>query len=297
VFSFTIEGAATMPKYELIAMKYDSKEQIDAIVILEQQCKQFEQINLNVGIEHLVKEDGDHALLCYHHERLIGLLSWYTSDGSAASINGMVHPDYRRQGVFRSLLQRAKEDMKPQQLRTLSIRVPAGSQSGFGFVQNMKASFQRSEYAMTLAHLLPSTARHTGLRLRTMQPQDFEFIVQCSSQSFGDSEEWTREYFTRTNEPSRMTYIAMLNSERVGIIRINHLNPATAIIHDFCILPTLQGKGMGREVLSKAVSMLLEEQRTHIRLGVVTENKRALNLYQSVGFEVTSEYQYYVDHL
>ncbi|WP_169085042.1 GNAT family N-acetyltransferase [Paenibacillus sp. PL91] len=282
-----------MPKYDLMPMKYDSKEQIDAIVILEQQCKQFEQIHINVGIEHLVKEDGDHALLCYHHERLIGLLSWYTSDGSAANINGMVHPDYRRQGVFRSLLQRAKEDMKPQELQTLSFRVPSGSQSGFGFVEHMKASFQRSEYAMTLAHLKPSTPRHTGLRLRLMQPQDFEFMVLCSSQSFAESEEWTREYFSRTNEPSRMTYIAMLNRENVGIIRINHINPTTAVVHDFCILPTHQGKGLGHEVLTKAVAILVEEQRAHIRLGVVTENERALNLYRNVGFEVTSENQYY----
>jgi ribosomal protein S18 acetylase RimI-like enzyme len=297
VSSFTIEGALTMPNYHLLAMSYDSKQQMENILLLEQQCKQFDQININAGIEHLVKEDGDHALLCCHHEKLIGLLTWYTSDGITAAINGMVHPDYRRQGVFRSLLQRAKEDMKPQALQTLSYRVPAGSASGFGFVQMLKASFQRSEYAMTLVHFHSKKLLHSDLHLRPMQPQDFEFMVQCSSQAFGDSEEWTREYFARTNEPTRMTYIALKNNVNVGIIRINHLNQTTAIIHDFCILPSQQGKGIGQEVLTNAVRILLGGQHTNIRLGVVTENERALNLYRSVGFEVTSEYQYYMDKL
>lgn len=44
---------------------------------------------------------------------------------------------------------------------------------------------------------------------------------------------------------------------------------------------------------SGVVSQLLEQKCSEIRLGVVTENKRALNFYQSAGFEVTGEFQYY----
>lgn len=279
-------------------MTYDCEEQIDAIALLEQQCRQYEQVNLSAGIEHLAKENGDHALLCYYNEEMIGYLSWYTSDGIVANINGMVHPDYRRKGVFRSLLQRAKEDMKLQGVQKLSYRVLTGSQSGINCVQHLGAEFLKSEYTMRLSNLqIKKSPCYVGLHLRVMQPQDLEFIVTCSSQAFGDSEDWTREYFSRTNEASRRTYIAMIDGLSVGLIRINYLDRATANIHDFCILPSHQGKGIGLGVLVNTVKLLLEEKCTQIGLGVVTKNERALNLYRSVGFEITSKFQYYIGNL
>ncbi|GIO16576.1 hypothetical protein J19TS2_61310 [Cohnella xylanilytica] len=32
-----------------------------------------------------------------------------------------------------------------------------------------------------------------------------------------------------------------------------------------------------------------------IRLGVVTDNERALNLYRGAGFAITAEYKYYLE--
>jgi ribosomal protein S18 acetylase RimI-like enzyme len=287
-----------MTKYDLIALTYNLKEQIEAIILLEQQCKQHDQINISAGIEHLVKENGDKGLLCYHNNEMIGLLSWYTSDGILANINGMVNPDYRRQGVFSSLLKRAKEDIKQQGIQKLSYRVHFGSLSGLKYVEYLGAEFDRSEYLMQLSRLLSKKSyRDCGLLIHSMQSQDFEFFISCSSLAFGDSEAWTREYFTKTNEPSRTTYIALSNHERVGHIRINRLNETTAIIHDFCVHPSYQGNGIGKEVLMNTVEKLLEEGCTNIKLSVVTENDYALNLYHNVGFEVTSEFQYFIGKL
>ncbi|UQZ32441.1 hypothetical protein C2I18_02055 [Paenibacillus sp. PK3_47] len=79
----------------------------------------------------------------------------------------------------------------------------------------------------------------------------------------------------------------------VGLIRVNRISSNTAVIHDFCVLPTLQGQGLGRSILAAAVELLLAEPDLHIRLGVVTDNKQALKLYRSAGFAVTGEFLYY----
>ncbi|MBO0960879.1 GNAT family N-acetyltransferase [Neobacillus sp. MM2021_6] len=287
-----------MTQYDLLALTCNSKEQIEDVILLEQKCKQHDQINISAGIEHLVKENGDKGLLCYYNNEMIGLLSWYTSDGISANINGMVNPDYRRQRVFSSLLTRAKEDIKKQGIQKLIYRVHSGSLSGLKYVEYLGAEFDRSEYLMQLSRL-PSYkySRDCGLLIYSMQPQDFEFVISCSSLAFGDSEAWTREYFTKTNEPNRTTYIALSNHERVGLIRINHLNDTTSIIHDFCVHPSYQGNGIGKEILLNTVEKLLEEGYTNIKLSVVTENHHALNLYRNVGFEVTSELQYFIGTL
>ncbi|MNC11532.1 ribosomal-protein-alanine N-acetyltransferase [compost metagenome] len=278
-------------------MLYHSKEQIADITRLEQECSQSDSFHINAGIEHLAKAGGDHGILYYQDNQIIGLLSWYTSDGSIANINAMVHPRHRRQGVFRSLLQRAAEDMKPQGIQNLCFRSPQGSQGGLAAAQSLGAVFNRSEYLMTFNPLKINSPVCTDLSLFPAQPQDFEFMVACSSAAFDESEAWTRKYFTQTNEPGRATYIAWMNNLRVGIIRFNDLDENTAIIHDFCILPAHQGKGLGQKVLNLALDLLLLKPCPHIRLSVVTENKRALNLYRNVGFEVTAEHQYYMGSL
>ncbi|MBT2291395.1 GNAT family N-acetyltransferase [Paenibacillus albidus] len=60
------------------------------------------------------------------------------------------------------------------------------------------------------------------------------------------------------------------------------------------MIPSCQGRGYGREILVRLVNFLLTRGYSRIRLSVVTKNRRALTLYQSVGFEVTAESNYYV---
>ncbi|MGV2805714.1 GNAT family N-acetyltransferase, partial [Clostridium perfringens] len=80
----------------------------------------------------------------------------------------------------------------------------------------------------------------------------------------------------------------------IGMIRVNCLHTNTAIIHDFCVLPAIQGRGYGREILSRVVKLLQSQEYSQIRLSVVTQNRRALSLYQSIGFDASSKSLYYV---
>ncbi|MCP1187428.1 GNAT family N-acetyltransferase [Paenibacillus sp. 1781tsa1] len=282
-----------MSTYQVVPMIYDSKEQIDAIILLEKQCKQLDSVHLKADLDHISKKDGDHALLCYRESELVGLLSWYPSDGVTGNINAIVHPDFRRQGVFRSLLDRAILDMKPQGINQLSYRVPQDLSSGLLTAQSLGAMYDRAEYSMQLVNEVLSVVEPPELTLSVAEAEDMEFMVTCSSQAFGDSEDWTREYFMQTNEPSRVTYIAWQNQLPVGLVRVNSINATTAFIHNFCILPAYQGRKIGRTVLHILVNLLRQQHYADIRLSVVTENERALNLYRSVGFEVNSEYHYF----
>ncbi len=282
-----------MSTYQVVPMVYNSREQIDAIISLEQQCKQLDSVHLKADLDHISKKDGDHALLCYRDGDLAGLLSWYPSDSVTGNINAIVHPHYRRQGVFSNLLKRAILDMKPQGITQLSYRIPQGLSPGVHTAQSLEAIYDRAEYSMQLANEVPSVVEPPELTLSVAEAEDMEFIVTCSSQAFGDSEDWTREYFMQTNEPSRVTYIAWQNQLPVGLVRVNSINATTAFIHNFCILPAYQGRKIGRTVLHILVNLLRKQHYTDIRLSVVTENERALNLYRSVGFEVNSEYHYF----
>lgn len=278
---------------EIVAMTYHSSPQAADIMELEQICSRADAIRISSDLEHLTKEDGDQALLCYHDGRLIGLLSWFASGTEYAQINAMVHPDYRRQGVFRQLLQRAKADISPLAVRKLSYRIPGGSEAGLAAAAALGARYDRSEYAMIYdprAAVPPATE---AVHLLPATPADLEFCIACSAQAFGESEEETRGYFQQTDEPGKTTYIAWTGELPIGLIRVNAVNQETAFIYNFCILPSYQGEGYGAEVLRQTVSLLLQKPYPVIRLSVVTDNARALQLYLRCGFAIRAKYQYF----
>ncbi|MFB5760682.1 GNAT family N-acetyltransferase [Paenibacillus medicaginis] len=283
-----------MNDYQIVKMMDFSAHQIERIRMLEQLCKNVDKSSLRVGVESLKAVGGDHAFLCLYGGQIIGFVSWYTSDEIEANINAMVHPDYRSQGIFRELMKRVIAELQRHGMQTCRFRIPANSQPGMACIQHLEADLSSSEFTMNLTRFPTDLTHPFGLAVRSAEARDFEFMVQCSSQAFGDSESWTRNYLLHTSDPERVTYIAWDNLSPVGMIRVNHISTDTAVIHDFCVLPLCQGKGYGREILACIVSMLLAKNCTQIRLSVVTDNRRALNLYQSAGFEISAESHYYV---
>lgn len=278
---------------KIVSMTYHSRQQAADIMELEQVCSAAYAIRISSDLEHLTKEGGDQALLSYHEDRLIGLLSWFASGTEYAQINAMVHPEYRRKGVFRQLLQRAREDISPLAVRGLSYRIPGGSETGLAAAAALGARYDRSEYAMIYDPRAAVPPVTDAVRLLPATPADLEFSIACSAQAFGETEEEARGYFQQTDEPGKLTYIASAGDERIGLIRVNAVNQETAFIYNFCILPSCQGKGYGAEVLRQTVGILLQKPYPVIRLSVVTENARALQLYLRSGFVIRAEYQYF----
>lgn len=182
---------------------------------------------------------------------LVGFLSWYTSDGIEANINGMVHPAYRKQGIFREILKNAIVDMNIKGVKTCRIKIPSNSKSGIDCIKQMGANFSSSEFSMQFVLSPFNKMTKPGLVLRSEEVHDFDFMVKCSSQAFGDSECWTKNYFENTRESERATYIAMDDSIPIGMIRVNHLQDETAVIHDFCVIPSYQVEDMVVKFLFK----------------------------------------------
>ncbi|MBW4838188.1 MAG: GNAT family N-acetyltransferase, partial [Paenibacillaceae bacterium] len=205
-----------------------SPESLEPIRRLEQICRQADGSKLNIGLDNLSKESGDHAYLYQVEGSLRGYLGWYTADGAEANLIAMVHPEWRRQGVFRRLVKIASTEMDEQGIQTYRFKVPVDSEPGLRCVEHMGAQYDSTQFAMELAALtegLASDAFATTLRPEALE--DFGFMVRCLSQAFGDTEEWTLQYLGHTREPSRHNYIGCCGEERIGLIRVNLLGNET----------------------------------------------------------------------
>ena len=105
-------------------------------------------------------------------------------------------------------------------------------------------------------------------------------------------EENIKEIYMQVDDSS-INYIAELKEKIIGKIRIEKIDNE-GFIYGFGVLPDFRGKGYGREILSSALDILKKENVDNIFLEVATENKNALGLYESCGFEEISVMDYYV---
>lgn len=268
-------------------------EDIAAMRFLEQACCQEEQVHLNMGIDYLESGSGDPSILCYHHDQLAGMLTWYGLGDGKAVVNGMVHPAYRRQGLFRRMLALARTEQHKVGIDGLEYRVAAACPSGMAFVSRLGGQRGKVEYSMILANTPQAEPGHPSLTLRPMAESDYEFAVACSMQAFGDAEQWTRDYLTRTARPPRSAWIVSAEGDDIGFLRFFHFHAGAALIQDVCVLPQRQKSGYGYALVCEAVRLLHAQGVEQIRLNVDADNERALGLYRKAGFAVEAEYHHY----
>lgn len=229
----------------------------------------------------------------YENGQLLGYLSIFSMESTTAEINGFVHPEHRRKGIFRALVAAACDELKRRGTGRILFTVDKVSESGKGFVEAVGAEYRFSEYSMGLKEEKAYNVTHADLKLRPATEADFEFMVHCSSSAFGDPVEMTRELLIKTGTPDRKSYIAELGNERIGLMRVLETGDTGAYLHGFSILPEHQGRGYGRQILGATVQMLKEQGRVKQELDVEVDNANALGLYQSCGFETTCGYDFY----
>lgn len=127
-------------------------DELAAIQKLVQLCNEHDGIDLKVNPDMLQSRPGKHTedFLCYQDELLVGFLGLYSFHGGEAEVSGMVHPDYRRAGIFRTLQEMSADECKKRSIPHQLFIVQRESASGKAFVESLGAEYSFSEYWMDL---------------------------------------------------------------------------------------------------------------------------------------------------
>jgi N-acetylglutamate synthase-like GNAT family acetyltransferase len=75
-------------------------------------CNKYEGLRMRLDTEPMRKRPGDNAydFLYYEDGKLVGCLALDSFGRKQKEVTGMVHPEYRRRGIFRTLLEAVKEE-------------------------------------------------------------------------------------------------------------------------------------------------------------------------------------------
>jgi ribosomal protein S18 acetylase RimI-like enzyme len=84
-----------------------------------------------------------------------------------------------------------------------------------------------------------------------------------------------------------------ITGNQVGILISSRMSPDTGHLGQISVLPTYQGRGIGRRLIQSAKSELCKRGFDSTSLAVTATNTRAVSLYQSCGFSTIHSFPVY----
>lgn len=227
-------------------------------------------------------------LLYYEDGRLVGYLGLYGfgSKPEEIEITGMVHPDYRRRGIFTKLFDHAVPMSRSRGAGRILLIAERQSVSGTSFAKNAGLIYSFSEYRLK-CDAYPQPKQITeGIQLCPAEAADTAFLQTLDEICFGSTFPGGYE------RELAYIYLVELNGTAIGKIGLNYEN-GMGYVFGVAILPDYRGLGYGRAMLDAVLKKHFDAQRTSVILEVATKNNNALTLYKSCGFKELTIYDYF----
>lgn len=278
------------------------------------QCSHKEQITLKLELDYKLEDtvnstdkSGIHNInefMYFDGKQLVGYIGICSFGGTVAplEITGVVHPEYRRQGIFSKLHELVIAECKRRNAGSILVLCDKKSVSGQKFLEKVRAAYKYSEFEMYL-HDEPyeiNEAHLCGINFRKATNIDACEVARQNAIYFGDRAEQEnnnvpneRILLPEDEERRGMTiYLAEKDERIVGKVHLQVINGIGGI-YGLGVLPEDRGKGFGRAILLKAIEKLKDVKAKEIMLQVAAENAIALSLYKSCGFQETSVMDYF----
>ncbi len=278
-----------------------TQEDCDEIHNLEKICLEKDQISLKLELDYkLSRAKWDPEMLkvnnefmYYENNLLIGYIGIGQFVNTQLEVNGMVHPDFRRRGVFTELYGKVNEEFSNRSAHKMLLLSDSRSVPGREFIKTTGSIYDFSEFEMYLKNTVSKTSVSNRVTLRKATNHDAREIAMQNAIYSGRSFDEAQIRLPEDEEKSGVTiFISELDSNIIGKIHLEY-NKGICGIYGFGVLPECRRMGYGREILMCSISKLKEMNAKEIMLQVVAKNSNALNLYKSCGFEVTSTMDYY----
>ena len=274
------------------------KERIDKsdfndINNLNNACIDYDKIHLKLEIDYKLSNNEKYSnnmnkineFMFYDDNKLVGYAGICDFGGDEIEVNGMVHPEYRRRGIFTRLFSLVKDEFNKRDSKGMLLLSDNNSIGGISFIKRITDDYHHSEYDMNLDMDVIHKENFDNLVFRKVVKEDIAKIARENLKFFNDNDIDGILFDS--------TYVLETGNVIIGRVRLEIVDNIGGI-YGLEILPEYRGKGYGRELLIRSINKLKESKVNAINLQVETKNNNALNLYKSCGFKVNYTMDYYI---
>lgn len=238
------------------------------------------------------RQHGVWHLLEYSRDRhLVGYVS-ILADGT---VQGMVHPDYRRMGHGSALLAGVLgKNPRPAVWVHGSPEPGATFLRARGFEASRELVYMRGEFSENDAAGWREITPADGVWMSTFATNtvDLDDVVALNARAFSEHPEQgrltRRDFEQRMNEPwfsADDLFVARAGDELAGFVWMKReAASCQAEVYVVAVSPDYEGRGIATSLLSHALVTLVNSGVRTVGLYVEGEHSRALSMYERFGF-------------
>ncbi len=290
---------------QIIQMPYLTDALKEEVLALESLVKAAQPIQMKLELDYkegvrnveggaLEAKEMCREWLFQSDQKVVAYLGVAQFGGHLAEVSGMVHPEYREKGIFKRLFELAMAELRRYGNYQALLLCDEKSTSGQAFLEKQRVEKHHSEYEMYLNEATYQSAKTDtqGVCLIKATNDDKDEVARQNAIYFGLPVNEVPELLPDEEAARGMTiYLAVYQGEIVGKVHIEN-HSAVCGIFGLGVYPAFRARGLGRAILSLAVNQMLKDKAPIIMLQVEANNKTALTLYESCGFEVQSTMTY-----
>ncbi|WP_208559240.1 GNAT family N-acetyltransferase [Marinilactibacillus kalidii] len=196
--------------------------------------------------------------------------------------------------LFSSLLKRANELKSHYSDKNIcvTITIPSDELEEIDYFLSKGFSVQRNHLIMKrdltseIPDVLPpDNVSIVNWRMETQTEQEKYLRAEAEGDSEGVSWSLNRLNWTKTGSEWD-TFTAFDGDKVVGSVMTWGLGEARSATENIFVLPDWRQQGIAKTLITEALKFLKDKGKTEATLGVFGENRRALSLYKSLGYEM-----------
>ncbi|AAK81570.1 GNAT family N-acetyltransferase [Clostridium acetobutylicum] len=274
-------------------------ELVREIEKLTETCGKFdgiqEEVNLDDGFNF--NKSMKWLFVLYEKDKVVSVVSIFAPKEEEGEISACTLPEYRRKGYFKELLSKAKNELLKYNVPKILFVCPKGSKQGEAVIKNSDAIYKFAEYTMNFNKNKFKAKGKYITKLAEANYNDLNKITKVASDVYSESYEQANSMMKNALESSdRLQFKLKLKEDYIGVVAAYFYHDKVSIF-GVGILPEYRGRGFGREMMSMLLEYLIERDYDDIALEVDSNNKRAFELYKSIGFQIEREIDYYEEKI
>lgn len=125
------------------------------------------------------------------------------------------------------------------------------------------------------------------LSIQPCQRDDINALVELENQVFDYSRISRRNFNRLLRSPAAQILLAKDHAQQLAgyAVILTRRNSRYARIYSIAVAPAFRGQGVAKRLVSDVIEMQRQQARHGLSLEVKLDNKSAIQLYQSFGFE------------